>query len=141
MIRFTPFNEEELVTPSFEPGEYKFKVKELEEKTSSTGKNMLKVTLMVIKNDGRDFNSYDNMFPDHVAWRFYRFLKSIGLGDQYKNGEISYDEIIGKYGRADFQYEEYNGKKHLKPKEYLFLDVKDAEEEIVEQLKDDEIPF
>jgi len=141
-MNFTPLTEEQLSQPSYEAGEYKFRVTEAEEKVSKTGNPMMVVNLEIIAEGRKPIHIKDYLVAtEKGAWKLSSFCKSIGKEGLYKTGAMGIFDIKEQRGNAYFDFEEYEGKKYLKVKYYV-----EPSEDVPPPVEDesefgDEIPF
>jgi len=141
-MKFNPLTEEQLNAPAYEAGKYSFRVIEAEEKTSKKGNPMIKVSLEISSGHRKPIVVNDFLLSNEKAqWKLSGFCKSIGKEELYKSGEMGVFDIKEQRGMAEFQYEEYEGKKYLRVKNYLEKDEQDIEPEQSNEELDDDIPF
>jgi len=98
-------NEGKLKNHVFPKGKYEFKVYSAEAAISKTGNQMIKVTLRLEAfKDGKPISNLTNdwlLLEGKTAYKLRNFCESIGLGDDYANGEIDTDLMKDRRGVAD----------------------------------------
>ena len=104
-------------------GEYKLRVLEAKEDTSTAGNDMVKLKLRVVMPDGTDGPAlFDHLvFTESALWKLDQFLASAGKHP----GEgvpvtLGVNEMIGWECVALLEVEAYKGTKNNKVKSYLF---------------------
>lgn len=76
-----------------------FTVNNASEAVSSTGNNMIKLELSVIDSAGQAGTVYDYLvLTKQMVFRLKHFLKAIGRGDEYDNGELNVFSLSGASG-------------------------------------------
>lgn len=124
----TPIKEEESQEreyPVLEPGKYDFEVIDVQPKeyipraTSKIGR-CAQIDIRLRVEGDQDVNVFEKLFSDpKTAWKMNQFAKSIGI---YSDGMTPGDIIKrakGCIGKAEFDLEEYNGKKRNTVKAYI----------------------
>jgi len=129
----------------FEPGEYNFTVRSVEDKVSKSGNDMLKVALIFKQGDGVSFvDDYLVAIPSQVH-KMKSFLECIGMGHIFDSGEMELEWLVGKTGNACLEQDSYVGRdgetKHKNVIAQYVQSKKDLSED--EKLFDDDmdIPF
>lgn len=142
-MQFTPKSEKEIYAPTYEPGTYKFRVIDASEEISKKGNEMIKITLEV--SDGVNAPTRVNDFIlniDKSHYKLLNFCKAIGKVSLYESGNIGVFDIKEQRGKANFHYEEYEGRHYLKVKDYLEKKENTlANDEQQPSDPDDDIPF
>lgn len=110
-IPFEPMNEQQAQRASsgcFDPGTFPFGVLDVEAKDSSAGNPMLVVKLKVQTNEGvRQVREYI-MLTGAMAWKLRKLCEALGILPQYETGVLDEQEMVGLYGKAEFDIEEGN---------------------------------
>ncbi len=105
-MRLTPMSDEQLaVVNLIEKGKYQFEVTNAEDTQSKSGNDMIKLTLTVWDNEGRQHTVFDYLleaFPKKLK----HFAKHLGLITKYEAGELLADDCIGKCGTLDLTIQE-----------------------------------
>lgn len=137
-MKFPVLTEEELNRPLYEPGEYWFTVKKVEETQSKAGNPMLKIEIVVDFERGH-LAMWDYLLcTKESSWKISQFCKSIGKAGLYKTGNIEPIDILNQQGRCEIHHQsnKEDGKKYLRVKTYIIDDSVKTEPEL-----NDEIPF
>ena len=91
-------------------GEHIAILKEVEEKVSSTGNDMLSVKFEVTKGSSTGATVYDNfVLTEKALWKLKGYLEVVGMKATGKI-QIDLDKLIGKACIIQVKYEEYDGK-------------------------------
>lgn len=119
---------------------YKFVVSHAEEALSKAGNEQIKIEVCVVNENGdnKNFNDY-LVGQQNCAWKLSQFSKSTELYDVYKKSGLGVSDVSGASGMCELHYEEYEGKKYLRIKRYLFDETKDFSVE--SEKLDDDLPF
>lgn len=107
------------------PGEYTLRVVEAEEDTSKNGNDMIKLTLVVVKDNGKDGpRLFDYLvFSESSFWKIDTFLKSAGEHPgEGASVDLAAEKCIGWTVRAKLKIESYDGRESNKIESYLFED-------------------
>lgn len=92
------------------PGEYDFVVHEASEETSSTGNDMIKLTLHVFNREGRKRTVFDYLVnADNAQWKIRHFCESVGLLRQYETGDLDVRDIVTRPGRCKLRIKPATG--------------------------------
>lgn len=99
-LHFTPKTEKEIVEANLWPaGTYDFEIMASEPFTSSKGNAMIKLTVRLYHDDGRQ-----KLITDYISslmdYKLYHAAKSFEIMDKYEAGEISADDCLGKIGKC-----------------------------------------
>lgn len=86
---------EEMVWPK---GEYDFEVIACKQKTSQRGNDMFEVHLRISDTKGNSKVIKDYLLPQ-FAMKFKRAMEAMGLEQQYMQGCVDDDDLVGKTGR------------------------------------------
>lgn len=149
-MKFQPKQESELNEFSLlENGIYPFQIMYAVDQISKNGNEMIKMTVKIFGNDGREHILFDYLL-EAIGYKLRHFAEHTGLLDKYNAGEFSSSDCIGKCGKADIIVQ----KGQLKPDGSLYQDrnsVKDYIKSDVIQMKplpklendftDDQLPF
>lgn len=82
-------------------GIYDFYVKLAEEKISSTGNEMIKLTLAIHDENGFERNIFDYLVStEKMVFKIKQFCEAIGIEDKYKSSSFTIDDIMSKNGKA-----------------------------------------
>lgn len=139
---FEPTPRSELDRPPFEPGQYKFKIEDIEKKMSKNGNEYHNLKLTFFNQNHRTITIYDSLtLVKNMHWKLAHFFDSIQMPGLYDSGSINWNAIKNKIGYAELVMDEYEGKKRLKIKDYIKeidqpMDIPSHEEE-----PDDDIFF
>ena len=121
------FNPAKNVSNPIKEGTVNFVVEEWQETTSKSGDDLLVVKLKVTDKDGTSKTLFDRFSPSNEKsiWALGLLAKAADVYEQYSAGEISEQDIVGKKGRCDVAYDEYESsdgenRKSLKVKKYHF---------------------
>ena len=91
-------------------GEHIAILKEVEEKVSSSGSDMLSVKFEVTKGSSTGATVYDNfVLTEKALWKLKSYLEVVGMKATGKI-QIDLDKLIGKACIIQVKYEEYDGK-------------------------------
>ena len=98
-MRFTPKSEEELRT-LLPAGDYQFEVRRAENKTSKKGNDMIELMLLVYGDAGETVPVNDWLVPGTQMGdrKLRHFCHSAGLEELYDNGDLNYQDCIGRSG-------------------------------------------
>ena len=144
MFKF-PTKEKEEGVKEFElldSGEYKFAIRDAQEQVSKKGNEMLKLTLVITKED-KEYWVYDYLLAmDFHVTRISDFLGSVGLADCFEDGKLDVNDIIGRNGMAEIMQDSYvndNGATvdSNKVSKYIHAHLPSQNDELF----DDDIPF
>ena len=91
----------EFLTP---PGEYDFEIMRAEETTSKKGNEMIKLKLRVFVENG-EIHVYDYLVAG-MEYKLANFCDAIGRSDDYDDGEINADNLVGCAGKLKLVIEE-----------------------------------
>ena len=111
-MKFTPVKEEEMESnfKPLAPGYYNFEVKDAEETVSKSGNEMIKLTLKVWDNKGKEYTLYDYLLSSaNMMWKLKHFCDSCELAEIYENGELTDSACIGKCGKVETDIEKQEG--------------------------------
>lgn len=87
--------------PLIEPGDYDFEVEAAEPKRSSSGNDMIALTLKVWDGDGMERKVWDYLVDtDKAEWKTRHFCRSTNMMNAYESGELSADMLIGAAGKC-----------------------------------------
>lgn len=84
----------EFLTP---PGEYDFEIMRAEETTSKKGNEMIKLKLRVFVENG-EIHVYDYLVAG-MEYKLANFCDAIGRSEDYDDGEINADNLVGCAGK------------------------------------------
>jgi len=121
----------------FKAGIYDFMVMDANECVSSSGNEMIKLKLNIDDGYGNNNVIFDHLVGSsaHRCKEHIRdFIYSIGLEENYENGEISENQCHNKTGKCELMIEENEqyGNKN-KVRKYISKNTPN--------IKDDDIPF
>lgn len=105
------------------PGDYKLKVLDAVDETSSNGNEMITMRMGVIMPDGSKGPSFFErlVFTPKSFYRIDNFLASCGEHPgEGKSRSLEADDVIGWECRARLKVEEYDGRKNNKVEAYLW---------------------
>lgn len=88
-----------------EEGLYNLTIEDVQEKMSSTGKNMLLVRFREEESQAAIFENY--VLTGDAMWKLQELLKAAGI-DATGNVELDTDELIGLSFKAKVTKEDYN---------------------------------
>ena len=122
-------------------GEHIAKLKEVEEKVSSTGNDMLSVKFEVTKGSSTGATVYDNfVLTEKALWKLKSYLEVVGMKADGKI-QIDLDKLIGKACIIQVKYEEYDGKNRAKIDGYKkFAASPEAEDDDDEDYEEEPAP-
>lgn len=97
-MQFNSRSREELARESLTPpGEYDFEIISAEETTSKKGNEMIKLKLRVFVENG-EIHVYDYLVAG-MDYKLANFCDAIGRSDDYDDGEINADNLVGCAGK------------------------------------------
>ena len=97
-MQFNSKSREELARESLTPpGEYDFEIMRAEETTSKKGNEMIKLKLRVFVENG-EIHVYDYLVAG-MEYKLANFCDAIGRSDDYDDGEINADNLVGCAGK------------------------------------------
>lgn len=105
-MKFQPLSDEELSEHAISTrplcdGFADFFVSEAQEVIATTGNEMIKLKLVANGEHGGQGVIFDNLvFTPKAQWKIKQFLCSIGLGSQYRKGEIDVRDCLGASGKC-----------------------------------------
>ena len=104
-MQFNSKSREELARESLTPpGEYDFEIISAEETTSKKGNEMIKLKLRVFVENG-EIHVYDYLVAG-MEYKLANFCDAIGRSDDYDDGEINADNLVGCAGKLKLVIEE-----------------------------------
>lgn len=104
-MQFNSRSREELARESLTPpGEYDFEIISAEETTSKKGNEMIKLKLRVFVENG-EIHVYDYLVAG-MDYKLANFCDAIGRSDDYDDGEINADNLVGCAGKLKLVIEE-----------------------------------
>ncbi len=104
-MQFNSRSREELARESLTPpGEYDFEIISAEETTSKKGNEMIKLKLRVFVENG-EIHVYDYLVAG-MEYKLANFCDAIGRSDDYDDGEINADNLVGCAGKLKLVIEE-----------------------------------
>jgi hypothetical protein len=113
-MKVTPRTEEELEMDGLLPeGTYPFSVQQAEEKVSKKGNAMIKLTLRLYGENGREGIVWDYLM-DSMPQRLAQFCRFTGLEDRYNAGEVEAPDCENREGYVTIRTEK--GKDGFPPK-------------------------
>jgi uncharacterized protein DUF669 len=109
-----PISEKEAESSGFtpwRPGDYDFEVNDAsEERSSSTGNDMIKLTLHVFNEDGNKRTVFDYLVNSEKSqFKIRHFADAVGLIASYERGELDVNEIVAKTGRLKLRIKPAQG--------------------------------
>lgn len=143
-MRFTPLSESEMKAQQgvLKPGIADFEVADALDMISRQGNEMIKLTLKVNDVDGTRGTVFDYLVSN-VQWKILGFFQSIGTPQDYIQGNMNPDALIGACGKCSLVIQKDKTGQYgdqIRVKEYLKTDVKnDAQPK--SPLDGDDIPF
>lgn len=163
-MRFEPMTDEEAAESGggefalLAPGTYRWVVDEAVEKESSSGNEMIALTLEHTDADGRIHKCWDYLVGTKKAdWKVRQFAIAAGLKDKYDQGELTSGDCQGCIVDAEIMHTKANPEKGwsagLKVKAYPGPDTVASRAEAVmtgqppaatgnhQPVADDDIPF
>ena len=134
-IKVDMSNVEEFVKAA--EGQHKAKIEKVEEKTSSSGSDMLVVQFRVTSGVSKGALVYNNyVLTDKALWRFSALLKALGMKNKGKLA-VDLDMLEGKRCVIEVAHEEYNGSMKARINDVYPVE---ADEEELEEEDDEEVP-
>ena len=104
-MQFNSRSREELARESLTPpGEYDFEIISAEETTSKKGNEMIKLKLRVFVENG-EIHVYDYLVAG-MEYKLANFCDAIWRSDDYDDGEINADNLVGCAGKLKLVIEE-----------------------------------
>jgi len=104
-MRFTQKTDEELNAMNLlSPGYYQFEVIEAEETQSKAGNDMIKLTLKVWDEQGKERKMFDYLL-DSMAKKLKHFCAHTGQADKYEKGNLDANHCYGKAGTVQISIE------------------------------------
>lgn len=98
---------------SFEPlkpGDYDFSVYEAEDTVSAAGNEMLKLTIHILLGDGKHRTVFDYILASESgAWKARHFAESVRMLNEYEQGNLDPDFMIGRAGRLKLKIKPASG--------------------------------
>ncbi len=155
-MKFTAFTEDQIRSMSgvLNPGIYDFEVANAEDTVSKNGNEMIKLTLRVFDEHGKQYTVYDYLIGNNGfgIGRIKTFCETVGLKDSYDAGELHSMNCVGRAAKVHLIMEKSNDPQYtdrLKVKTYLDSGVpfiktepmKIQKNNIQESIVDDDIPF
>lgn len=121
-----------------EEGQHVAKIISVEEKTATTGSDMLEVKYQVVKGESTGATIYDNIvLSEKALWKFKSLLEILGMKADGKVA-INTDNLIGKTLIIEVRHEEYNGSMKAKISEFKKLAASKAIDEDDDEDYEDE---
>jgi hypothetical protein len=114
-MRLNPKTDEEFAKEGSGPrellrdGTYDFDVHEATEGVSSTGNDMITVTLNVYDQHGVARKIYDYLVDGAMGWKVRHCAEACGLLSRYEAGHLDADDLVGKQGRVKIGRESARG--------------------------------
>ena len=107
-------------------GEHIAVLREVEEKSSSNGNDMLAVTFEVTKGTSTGAKLYDNfVLTEKALWKLKGYLEVVGVKADGKI-VVDLDKLVGKACIISVSHEEYNGNTKARIDGYKKLEAKAA---------------
>ena|ERR1700731_2828224 len=98
-----PISEKEAEGSGFtpwRPDDYDFEVHDASEERSSTGNDMIKLTLYVFNNEGNKRTVFDYLVNSEKSqFKIRHFAAAVGLVAHYERGELDVNDIVERTGR------------------------------------------
>lgn len=142
---FKPLSEEEVIG-LLKPGEYAFQVKNAEDAVSKAGNAMIRLTLAVWDDQGKERIITDYLLAA-LMYKVKHFCDAVGLEDKYQQGKFEAIDCVGKSGRCKIKIDEQDGyapknsvQDYIKNK-VTKLESKKEEQKDTNGFVDDDIPF
>ena len=136
-IKVDMSNVEEFVKAA--EGQHKAKIEKVEEKTSSSGSDMLVVQFRVTSGVSKGALVYNNyVLTDKALWRFSALLKALGMKNKGKLA-VDLDMLEGKSCVIEVAHEEYNGSMKARINDVYPVEA-DEDLEDDEDEEDEEVP-
>lgn len=99
-MNFKPKSEAELNSfEIFPKGEYDFNVVKAVEKISKAGNQMIELELDIYAPNGSKARVFDYLL-ENVAYKLKHFCESVGLHDEYEDGNITTDMCRNRAGKC-----------------------------------------
>ena len=110
-MRFQPMSDKEIdALGLLPPGTYDFEVLESSDEVSkNSGNEMIKLKLSVFDEGGRDHHIYDYLVASDAGMcvrKIKHFSACVGQLDQYEQGTLDADALIGVGGKVSVSVEE-----------------------------------
>lgn len=104
-MKFAPKTEKDVSNPrTFKNGIYDYEVTDAVEKESSSGNEMIALTLKVWAQDST--YKVKDWLLEAMAFKLRHFCVSTGLNQQYEGGTLRARDCIGRSGKAKFKLQE-----------------------------------
>jgi hypothetical protein len=108
-----PISEKEAEGSGFtpwRPGDFDFQVYDASEEQSSTGNDMIKLTLHVFNEEGNKRTVFDYLVnSENSQFKIRHFSAAIGLLADYERGELDVNNIVEKTGRLKLRIKPAQG--------------------------------
>jgi hypothetical protein len=105
-MRFAP----EEAVDLWQSGTYDYEVREATEATSQAGNDMTKLEVWIYNKSGQRRLIFDYLVAgEKTAWKIRSFAESCGLMQQYKSGELTTVDIVGRTGICQVDAQEESG--------------------------------
>lgn len=108
-----PISEKEAEGSGFtpwKPGDYDFEVHDASEERSSTGNDMIKLTLWVFNDEGNKRTVFDYLVNSEKAqFKIRHFADAIGRIADYERGELDVNDIVDRTGRLALRIKPASG--------------------------------
>lgn len=97
-MRFTPLTEQQIKALGLiTPGDYPFEVIAAEDKVSQSNNDMIKLTLKIWDENGKE-RQIDDYLLEAMPKKFFHFCRHTGLDEKYQAGSLMAEHCIGKSG-------------------------------------------
>lgn len=108
-----PISEKEAEGSGFtpwRPGDYDFEVFDASEERSSTGNDMIKLTLHVFNEEGNKRTVFDYLVNSEKAqYKIRHFAAAVGRIADYERGELDVNDLVQKTGRLSLRIKSASG--------------------------------
>jgi hypothetical protein len=98
-----PISEAEADAGGFEPwkaGTYDFTILDASDEVSSSGNEMIKLTIAIYNAEGRTRKVFDYLVDSpKTQFKIRHFASAVGLTEQYEAGELDINEIVDRSGK------------------------------------------
>lgn len=122
-----------------EEGIHTAKITKIEEATTQSGDDMLKVVFEVIKGNSKGARVFDNFaLIDKALWKFKMCLEAMGIKADGKI-IVDLDKLVGRIVDIEVYHDEYNGKENAKILNYTPASAKVKSSDDEDEDEDEEM--
>lgn len=143
MLNFKPLNDAEIQALSLvQPGDYPFKVKFAEAKTSQAGNAQIKLVITLLV-DGRERNVFDYLMTiESMLFKLRHFCYAVGLDVAYEQGTLRPEDCVNRTGTCTIGIKEDKTGKYPPANVVLdYLKAENIQHKAAVEIFDQDIPF